>query len=148
MLLPACSKPNIDIASISGFSHEVSVKIPFDPMEDSSASLHIDSEGCAVFVKPNEEHLEKVNAEKEYCPEIIMVDKDGIRETRQPGILKAWYESREGKYFIGVGGKYSADFIDKATLKTTEVMDNSLVSILRKYDADCYDTKAVFTLFP
>ncbi|MBN2077167.1 MAG: hypothetical protein JW762_16600 [Dehalococcoidales bacterium] len=146
--LPGCSKPDIGVANVSGFSHEISVRIPYDPMEDSSARLYVNNEGRAVFIKPNENRLGKVNAEKEYCPEIIRVDKNGLRETRQLGILKAWYESREGKYFIGVGGKYSVDFIDKATMKTTEVMDNSLVSILREYDADCFDIKAVFYTVP
>jgi hypothetical protein len=148
VLSPGCSKPIIGMANVSGFCHEISVKIPFDPMEDSSARLYIDNEGRAVFIKPNENHLGKVNAEKEYCPELIVVDKDGVMDRLQPGILKNWYESREGGFFIGVGGKYSVDFIEKATLKTTETMDNRLNTILREYNADCFGNQVVFYSVP
>src|SRR4030042_807203 len=148
IVFAACSGETIDIASVSSFRHEVSANIPFDPMEDPSARLYVDNEGRAVFIKPNEKHPGTVNAEKEYCPEIFVVDKNGVHDTLQPGIFKAWGESREGKYLIGVGGKYSIHFIDKATLKTTEVMDDSLVSILRGIQADCVSDKAVLYSVP
>jgi len=143
MALMACGRDSITIESSSGFSHEVSVRIPFNPMEDAAVSLYIDNDGRAVFVKPNENHLGKVNAEREYCPELIVVDKDGVMDRLQPGIFNAWGESREGGFFTGVGGKYSVQYLNKANLATTEVMDNSLNTILQRFGADCFGDKVV-----
>jgi hypothetical protein len=51
MVFPACGGPGITVESISGFTHEVSVRVPFHPPDDSVASLYIDDEGTAVFIK-------------------------------------------------------------------------------------------------
>ena len=148
VFFPACAGPDISVKSSTGFTHEASVRVPFSPPDDSVASLRIDDEGIAVFIKHIEIHHGHVNPEKEYRLEIYKVDKNGIVETEELGPFEFYRTTREGNFIITPEDMDTVTYLDLGSLDSTTVEDRTLALILKAFPADCFSNKIVTHLVP
>ena len=129
---------------ISGFTHEVSVKIPFDPQNDTVASLRIDDEGNTALIMRDEIFHGKINPEKEYRLETYRISKGGCKETEEYGPFEAVRISREGIFIIAADETDTVTWLDPNTLDSTKI-ENEGLSLALKASIDNYFDNRIMT---
>ena len=151
VFFPACGGPSISVESSIGFTHEASVHVPFKPPEDSVASLCIDDEGTAIFIKHIEIFHSHVHSDREFWLEIHKIDKHGTVETEKFGPFEKIRRLKLGGNFIALEDVNSnkVTYIDVAAMTSRSVVDSDLADIMRNhYSADYYDNGLVVYTIP
>lgn len=149
VFFPACAGPGIAVKSGTGFTHEASVRIPFRPPDDSVASLNIDDEGTAVFIKHIEIHHGHVNPRKEYWREIYKIDKHGTVEIEKFGPFEVIRRLNPEGNLIALENGDNVTYVDVLSLTSRSVVDSDLADIIRNhYSADYYDSGLVVYTIP
>ena len=151
LFFSGCAGPGISMKSSTGFTHEASVRVPFQPPEDSVASLYIDDEGTTVFIKHIEIHHGSVNPQKEFWREIYKIDKTGTIETEKFGPFEKIRRLKPEGNLIAFEDLESDNvtYIDMNSLTSRSVIDIDLADIIRnQFSADYYDSGLVVYTIP
>jgi hypothetical protein len=148
MLFAGCGKPEVNVDSVSGFTHEVSVRIPFDPQNDTVTSLRIDDEGNTALIMRDEILHGKVNPEKEYRLETYRISKGGSKETGEYGPFEAVRISREGSFIITADETDMVTWLDSDTLDITRIENEGLSLALKASIGDYFDSEIMTHTVP
>ncbi|MBN2239725.1 MAG: hypothetical protein JW712_08120 [Dehalococcoidales bacterium] len=130
-IFTGCASPSIAINEISGFTHETSVKVPYDPMKDASAGLHVYDDGRAVLFKMNETFHGNVNPEKEYSPELFGVNQGGSTFKNTWGTFTNLLFERDGKYVLATDDTEYVTTISLEDPGSSVIWNKNLAMLLR-----------------
>ena len=125
--------------SVSGFTHEASVRIPFDPRNDTVLSLRINDEGNNALIMRDVIFHGKVNPEKEYRLETYRISRDGNKETEEYGPFEAVRISREGSFIIAADETEMVAWLDSDAFDSTKIENEGLSLALKASIGDYFD---------
>ena len=144
----ACGSPEVRVESVSGFTPEVSLRIPFDPQNDTVISLRIDDEGNTALTMRDEIFHGKVNPEKEYHLEGYKINPIGYKETEEYGPFEAVRISREGSFIIAADETDTVTWLDPDTLDSTKIENEGLSLALKASIGDYFDNRIMTHTVP
>jgi len=148
VFFPACVGPGISVESSIGFTHEVSVRVPFRPPDDSVASLYIDDEGTAIFIKIIEISHRHVHSDHEFWREIYKIDRHGTVESKKFGPFEVTHRLDSKGNCIALENGDNVTYVDVLSLTSRSVVDSDLADIMRNHSADYYDNGVVVYTIP
>jgi hypothetical protein len=148
VFFPACDKPKVHVESVSGFTHEASVRISFDPQNDTVTSLRIDDDGNTALIMREEIFHGKVNPEKEYRLETYRISKGGNKETEEYGPFEAVRISREGSFIIAADETDTVTWLNSDTLNSTKMENEGLLLALKASIGDYFDNRIMTHTVP
>lgn len=144
ILFAGFGDPEVNVDSVFGFTHEVSVRIPFDPQDDTVSSLRINDEGNTALVQRAEISHGKVNPEKEYRLQASRITRNGDIETEEYGPFKAVRTSREGSFIFAADTTDTVTRLDPDTFDITKI-ENEGLSLTLKASIGDYLDNAIMT---
>jgi len=133
---------------ISGFTYEASVRISFDPRNDTVTSLRIDDEGNAALIMREEIFHGKVNPETEYRLETLKINQNGDKETKEYGPFEAVRISREGSFIVAVDETDTVTWLDPDTFESTKIENEGFSLALKASIGDCFDNMVMTHTVP
>jgi hypothetical protein len=146
--LLACGRAGISVESGVGFTREASVRIPFDPQNDTVTSLRIDDEGNTALVMRDEISPGKVNPGKEHKLETSKINRNGDKETEEYGPFEAVRISREDSFIIAADETDTVTWLDQDTLESTKTENEGLSLALKAFTGDYFDNRIMTHTVP